>query len=275
MRLLPESGKILGGHVWYGNRDILSVSEAQMRRLRGGGISMIFQEPSISLNPFLKVSTQMVEAIRLHKNLSRNEARSKAVELLRVTGIPEAENRIDEYPYQFSGGMLQRVLIAIAAGCGVEILIADEPTSDLDVTSQAKVLDLMHKVSEDEGTSILLVTHDLGVAARMCDTICVMYAGRIVEAAPAFEFYKEPLHPYSKELLSSVPGAKGSLAGKAPITGSKLPDFRHLPAGCAFHPRCPFATGACRREPPPEIRHDDRTVRCRLWQDEQHTTNLS
>lgn len=265
IRLLPKEGRIAGGGVIYRGLDILRMNEKGMRCIRGGGISMIFQEPSATFNPFLKISTQMIETIRLHKDLSKHEARRRAVELLDAVGIADPERRIEHYPHQFSGGMLQRVLVSVAVGCDADVILADEPTSDLDVTSQDRTLDLLASLSGQNGTAILLVTHDFGVAARMCDTICVMYAGRVVEAAPVSELYRDPKHPYTKALMSAIPDLRSRRGEVPPAIGGKPPDFRSLPAGCAFHPRCAFAMAVCRLNAPPEFALGDRTVRCWLY----------
>ncbi len=207
MRLIPSPpGRIVGGEVLFEGQDILKLTEKQMRSIRGKKISMIFQDPMTSLNPFLKISTQMVETIRLHeKDVSKQEALERSIEMLKLVGIPSAEKRIHSYPHQFSGGMRQRVMIAQALSCNAEVLIADEPTTALDVTIQAQILELIAKLSDKMGTAVILITHDLGVVAGMCDQVCVMYAGRIVERAETDELYARPSHPYTEGLIKSVP----------------------------------------------------------------------
>ena len=206
MRLVPSPpGKTVGGKVIFDGKDILQMSEKELRNIRGNKISMIFQDPMTSLNPFLKISTQMIETIRLHQDVTKKEAREKAVEMLRLVGIPKPEQRIDCYPHQFSGGMRQRVMIAMALSCNAEILIADEPTTALDVTIQAQILELIKALTEKFNTAVILITHDLGVVAGMCDKVCVMYAGRIVESSPTEDLFEHPMHPYTEGLIASVP----------------------------------------------------------------------
>ncbi|MBN1685218.1 MAG: ABC transporter ATP-binding protein [Spirochaetales bacterium] len=270
IRLLPRGGRTTGGRVIYGGRDLLRIPETDMRRLRGGSISMIFQEPASSFNPFLKISTQILETIRLHNDVGKHEARRIALELLDSVGIPDPDKRIEDYPHQFSGGMLQRVLVAMAAGCNPQVILADEPTSNLDVTTQDITLDSIKKVSDQSGAAMLLVTHDFGVAARMCDMICVMYAGRLIETAPASEFFREPRHPYAKALMNAVPDVRIRNTAAPASIGGKPPDFNNLPAGCAFHPRCPYPTAVCRTQAPPEFRYGNRTVRCWLHGEGDH-----
>jgi oligopeptide transport system ATP-binding protein len=251
MRLLPENGRTARGRVQLFDENILEMTDERMRRVRGGRISMIFQEPAVSFNPYLRISTQMIEAIRNHQDMSVGEARQRSIELLDYVGIGDPKNRIEYYPHQLSGGMLQRVLIAMASGSNAEVILADEPTSSLDVTSQDRILELLKNRSRKNGTSILLVTHDLGVAAAMCDTICVMYAGRFVETAPVLKLYKNPQHPYTKALLKSIPVVSGQGNRGISVIQGRPPDLGCLPAGCAFHPRCPDAIDLCRESVPP------------------------
>lgn len=274
MRLVQSPpGKIVGGEVFFEGDDILKVSEAEMRNIRGNKISMIFQDPMTSLNPFLRISTQMIETIRLHEtNVTKQEALARSIQLLKNVGIPGAEERIFCYPHQFSGGMRQRVMIAMALSCNAKLLIADEPTTALDVTIQAQILELIQKVNHEMKTSVILITHDLGVVAGMCDNVCVMYAGKIVEKAPTDKIYKFPAHPYTEGLIMSVPrmdikGEKGKLFS---IEGQP-PNVIDLPECCAFHPRCHKAMqGLCNRCYPPTVMlDDDHEVTCWLYGDEK------
>ena len=207
MRLIPSPpGKVVGGEALFEGVDILKLSEKEMREIRGNKISMIFQDPMTSLNPFLRISTQMVETIRLHeKDVSKQEALKRSIDMLKLVGIPSAEKRIQNYPHQFSGGMRQRVMIAMALSCNAQVLVADEPTTALDVTIQAQILELIDKLSTRMGTAVILITHDLGVVAGMCNQVCVMYAGKIVEKAATEDLYERPSHPYTEGLIKSVP----------------------------------------------------------------------
>ena len=206
MRLIPTPpGKIVGGEILLDGENILEMNEKELSKIRGNRISMIFQDPMTALNPYLKISTQLIETIRLHQGLDKIEARKKAIEMLKLVGIPAAERRIDAYPHQFSGGMRQRVMIAIALSCNPEVLIADEPTTALDVTIQAQILDLIKDLSLKLNTAVIMITHDLGVVAGMCDNVCVMYAGRIVERAPVDDLFESPKHPYTNGLIQSIP----------------------------------------------------------------------
>ncbi len=254
MRLIPSPpGKVVGGQALFEGEDILALDEKEMRKIRGNKISMIFQEPMTSLNPFLRISTQMIETIRLHnKGLTRKEALERSIEMLRLVGIPSAEKRVTNYPHQFSGGMRQRVMIAMALSCNAEILIADEPTTALDVTIQAQILELINKLSVQMGTSVILITHDLGVVAGMCDEVCVMYAGKIVEKAETEKLYAFPAHPYTEGLIRSVPRMNTTKKGERlySIEGQP-PNVIDLPPCCPFHPRCPKVMDVCRVAYPP------------------------
>lgn len=274
MRLIQSPpGRIVGGQVLFEGTDILGLSETEMRSIRGNRISMIFQDPMTSLNPFLRISTQMVETIRLHdKSVGKAEALSRSIEMLKKVGIPGAEERIFCYPHQFSGGMRQRVMIAMALSCNAELLIADEPTTALDVTIQAQILELIQKVNREMGTAVILITHDLGVVAGMCDNVCVMYAGKIVEKAPTDKIYKFPAHPYTEGLIQSVPrmdkrGERGRLFS---IEGQP-PNVIDLPDCCAFHPRCHKAIkGLCDNcHPPTRMLDGDHEVSCWLYATEE------
>jgi len=268
MKLIPSPpGRIVGGQALLDGQDIFRQSPAEVRRIRGGRISMIFQDPMTCLNPFLRISTQMVETIRLHQGLGAAQAKDKAVDMLRLVGIPNPAKRVDAYPHQFSGGMRQRVMIAMALSCNPEILIADEPTTALDVTIQAQILEIIKKLSRELGTAVILITHDLGVVAGMCDNICVMYAGRIVEKAPVNVLYREPKHPYTQGLIKSVPRLDRPGKQRLHSIEGQPPNLIELPDVCAFHPRCEFAMDVCRRKYPPETALDGRMVRCWLYEE--------
>jgi len=248
-------GRIVGGAIRFEGKDLLELSEPEMERIRGNEISMIFQEPMTSLNPLFTIGRQVSEAIALHQGLSRKEAMDRAVEMLRRVYIPEPERRVHAYPHQMSGGMRQRVMIAMALSCNPKVLIADEPTTALDVTIQAQILDLMRELQETYGTAIVLITHDMGVVAENADRVVVMYAGRKVEEAPADELFDRPGHPYTKGLLGSIPHldtaaqSNGARARLNEIKGM-VPSLFDLPPGCSFAPRCGFATDRCRGEQP-------------------------
>jgi len=238
MRLVPEpQGKIIGGQIMLGRRSLLELSEKQMRSVRGNRIAMIFQEPMTSLNPVYTVGNQIVEAIRLHQHKSSKVAWADAVEMLKKVGIAEPERRVRQYPHQMSGGMRQRVMIAMAVSCRPELLIADEPTTALDVTIQAQILDLLSERQGQSGMSILLITHNLGVVAERADDVAVMYASRIVEVADCRSLFAEPLHPYTRGLLRSLPRLGLSQKRLQTIEGN-VPEPLHFPSGCKFHPRC-------------------------------------
>jgi len=246
-------GKIMGGEVIFKGEDILKMNEKQLRQLRGAKISMIFQDPMTSLNPFLRVSTQMIETLQLHQKLDKKQARQKAIEMLTMAGIPAAEERIDSYPHQFSGGMCQRVMIAMGLSCNPEILIADEPTSALDVTIQAQILDLMKDLTEKLGTAVILITHSLGVVAGMCDSIYVMYAGRVVERGTAEDIFENPQHPYTRGLIKSVPRLDKRNRERLFSIPGQPPNVIDLPPCCPFFPRCSEATERCKTAYPDEV----------------------
>ena len=258
MRLVPSPpGRIVGGTITLEGRDLLQLDEAEMRDIRGNDISMIFQEPMTSLNPVLTIGHQIAEALRLHQELSKSAANEKAVEMLRLVKIPEPAQRTREYPHQLSGGMRQRAMIAMALACNPRVLIADEPTTALDVTIQAQILDLMLELQQKLGTAIILITHNLGVVAETAQRVVVMYAGRKVEEADVDALFAEPLHPYTHGLLGSIPRL-AIIGGKSANAGQKLkeipgmvPALTNLPPGCTFAPRCAFADDRCRAQFPP------------------------
>ena len=248
MGLVPDPpGKIISGEIFYNGEDLLKKSNAEMRKIRGGQISMIFQDPMTALNPVLRVGDQIAEVVHLHGNCSRAEAMERAIKMLEMVGIPA--ERASEYPHQFSGGMKQRVVIAIALACEPQLIIADEPTTALDVTIQAQVLDMMSDLKKEIGTSMILITHDLGVVAETCDKVAIMYAGEIVEYGDLRNIFKETAHPYTKGLFGSLPSLNQKTHRLKPIAGL-MPDPANLPEGCKFNPRCPYADERCRSEEP-------------------------
>lgn len=249
MRLIPEPpGKIMCGEIFFQGEDILQIPEDQMRTLRGSKMSMIFQDPMTSLNPVMTVGEQIAEVIEIHEMLNPVEAMKKAEEMLELVGIPKF--RINDYPHQFSGGMKQRVVIAIALACNPKFLIADEPTTALDVTIQAQVLELMNDLKERLKTAMLLITHDLGVVAQVCDKVAIMYAGEIIEIGTLEDIFNSPKHPYTHGLFGSIPSLDEEVGRLKPITGL-MPDPTNLPSGCKFHPRCPNAVEICASKIPP------------------------
>lgn len=272
MRLIPSPpGKIVGGEIMFEGQDILKLPEKELRNIRGNKVSMIFQDPMTSLNPFLKISTQMVETIMLHnKDMSKKEALERSIEMLKLVGIPSAEKRIQSYPHQFSGGMRQRVMIAMALSCNAQVLIADEPTTALDVTIQAQILELIKDLSIKLRTAVIIITHDLGVVAGMCDKVCVMYAGRIVEKADTDDLYANPSHPYTEGLIMSVP--RMDLAHKNDRLFSiegQPPNVIDLPPCCPFHPRCHKDMEICKHAyPPTRTVGKNHEVSCWLYVDE-------
>ncbi len=251
MGLVPKPpGIIAGGRAVYQGEDLLTMNQKQLSTIRGNRIAMIFQDPMTALNPFLTVEEQLTEVTILHLGHSRAEARKHAINMLEMVGIPGAERRIDEYPHQFSGGMRQRVMIAIALSCKPDILIADEPTTALDVTIQSQILELMKKLQREEGTAIIMITHDMGVIANVCDRVNVMYAGRVVEQADVRTLFAKPRHPYTMGLLNSIPRLDEAVGEMlTPIEGQP-PNLAELPPGCAFAPRCPYCEPGCEQSRP-------------------------
>jgi oligopeptide/dipeptide ABC transporter ATP-binding protein len=248
MRLIEPPGRIVSGSVTLDGRDLLTLDEREMEQVRGARIGMVFQDPLTSLNPALSIGSQIAETLQAHQRMSRAAAERKAIELLARVGVANPEQRIHDYPHHFSGGMRQRVLIAAAIGCSPSVIIADEPTTALDVTVQAKILRLLHDLQRDMGAALLLITHDLGVVAAMADEVLVMYAGRIVERADVDTLFHAPRHPYTKALLACVAGIEDDRRTPLEPIGGSAPDLRNPPHGCRFAPRCPSAQDICRRQ---------------------------
>jgi peptide/nickel transport system ATP-binding protein/oligopeptide transport system ATP-binding protein len=266
LRLIPPPGRIVKGEIIFDGQNLLTLSEAQMRSIRGNSIALIPQDPMTSLNPVYTIGDQIIEAIELHQKVGRQEARKRAIEVLDRVRIPEAATRVDDYPHQFSGGMRQRVMIAMALSCKPRLLIADEPTTALDVTVQAQILDLLREIQKAEGMSIVLITHDLGVVAEMCDNVAVMYAGSIVEYTNVKDLFASPKHPYTSGLLNSIPSKEKERL--VSIEGQP-PGLIDLPPGCRFLPRCPLAETKCQEKLPPlELKAPGHTARCVVVQPE-------
>ncbi|MBW2241878.1 MAG: ABC transporter ATP-binding protein [Deltaproteobacteria bacterium] len=254
-------GEYAGGEIRFEGEDLLQVSEGRMREVRGNDIAMIFQEPMTSLNPVFTVGEQIVEVIQLHQKLSAGPARTRAIEMLQRVGIPSPERRVDDYAHQMSGGMRQRVMIAMALACNPKLLIADEPTTALDVTIQAQILDLLSRLQEELGMSVLLITHDLGVVAETAQRVVVMYAGKVVEQAGVHQLFGAPRHPYTVGLLGALPDVDGVGDRLHPIEGN-VPDARSMPSGCRFHPRCPVAIPRCAEDEPALEGEPEHRVAC-------------
>jgi len=250
MRLIPDPpGRIVSGRVLFAGHDMLKLSEAQLTKIRGHEMSMIFQEPMTSLNPVLTIGDQVAEAMLLHQKISRREARNRTIEALKLVRIPAAEKRIADYPHQLSGGMRQRVMIAMALSCNPKLLIADEPTTALDVTIQAQILNLLSQLQSKLGMALVMITHDLGIVAEFVSRVVVMYAGKVVEEAEVKELFRHPSHPYTEGLLASIPKIDRTVERLKVIPGL-VPDPMHMPAGCRFHPRCGYADERCRSVEP-------------------------
>ena len=271
LRLLPEPpARIESGAVLFKGSDLCKISRRDLRKITGREIAMVFQDPMTSLNPVMTIGRQISEGLRTHIGITEASARLKVVELLRLVGVPSAAERLDDYPHQFSGGMRQRVMIAMALACDPALLIADEPTTALDVTIQAQILRLINRLKQQLGMSVIWVTHDLGVVARLADRVAVMYAGAIVEEASVTDFYAAPLHPYSRGLLQSLPGPSAAPRGRLLPIGGQPPNLLRLPAGCAFADRCPIAITRCRHETPSleQTRQSSRDrVACWRWRE--------
>lgn len=268
MRLVDyDNGAILDGQVLFQGRNLADLSQEEMRRIRGGQIGMIFQEPMSALNPVFTVGHQIAEAVMLHEGKSREEAWKRAEEMLTLVGISEPATRAQQYPHEFSGGMRQRAMIAMALACNPRLLIADEPTTALDVTIQAQILDLLRVLKKEFNMSIMLITHDMGVAAEMADHIVVMYAGKVVEYGTVFQLFDQPHHPYTVGLLASIPGLEGERGGHLHTIRGSIPSITNMPPGCRFHPRCPYASDKCRQEEPPLLDFDGQLSAC--WHADQ------
>jgi oligopeptide transport system ATP-binding protein len=276
IRLIPNPpGRIVSGEIVFDGVDILSLPEAEVRKIRGRRIAMIFQDPMTSLNPFMKISRQLMEMTELHLGYTKAQAYAHAINMLEKVGIPDARSRVDDYPHEFSGGMRQRVMIAMALSCEPELLIADEPTTALDVTIQAQILELIKTLKQASGASVILITHDLGVVAGMTDHLIVMYAGKIFEQAPTAELFALPGNPYTKGLLRSVPDPLKEQDQLYQIPGLP-PDVAHLPAGCPFAPRCELAEDICRREFPPFVQlTSDHFSLCHFAEDVYATSEVT
>lgn len=267
LRLLERPGKIIGGEVNFKGKDLTKVGNKEMRDIRGNEISMVFQEPMTSLNPVYTIGQQIRETLKVHEGLGKHNGNKRGIELLERVGIPSPEQRIKQYPHQLSGGMRQRVMIAIALACNPELLIADEPTTALDVTIQAQILELMNELQDEFGMSIIMITHDMGVVAETCDYVAVMYCGKVVEYQDVKSLFKNPKHPYTVGLLRSIPRHDTDLDELEPIRGT-VPSASNMPKGCRFAPRCPFATDLCREELPTlDKQGDGGEVRCWIYTD--------
>jgi len=272
MRLVASPGKITGGAIRFKGRDLASLSEKEMRNVRGNDIAMVFQEPMTSLNPVFKIGAQVAEAIRIHRKMSKKDAWQEAGRMLELVSIPDPYKRLDDYPHQLSGGMRQRVMIAMALSCDPELLIADEPTTALDVTIQAQIMELLASLQKKLGLAILLITHDLGVVAEFCERVIVMYTGRIVEEASVGELFANPAHPYTRGLLKSLPSINEDPANRPPRLATirgMVPSLTALPHGCKFNPRCPDVMEICYGNEPAQMKVGDaHTARCYLHGDQ-------
>lgn len=265
MRLIPDPpGRIVGGSILFEGQDLAKASEKQMEKIRGNQIGMIFQDPMTSLNPTMTIGRQLMEGIMKHQGLSKKEAKEKAVEMLSLVGIPQPDRRVNQYPHEFSGGMRQRVMIAMALSCEPRLLIADEPTTALDVTIQAQIIELMKELKEKTGTSIILITHDLGVVAGLCSRVLVMYAGQIVESGLIRDVFYHPKHPYTYSLLRAVPRLDAKQKSRLVSIPGQPPDLLNPPKGCSFAPRCEFAMRVCLERPPEEVVLEDHHM-ARCW----------
>ncbi len=266
MGLLAEPGHVAGGSMEFEGKDLVHLSERDYRALRGNDMAMIFQEPMTSLNPVYRVGKQIVEAIRTHENVSKKEARKRAIDMLRKVGIPSPEKRIDDYPHQMSGGMRQRVMIAMALSCNPKLLIADEPTTALDVTIQAQILDLLRRLRDDTGMAVLLITHDLGVVSETADRVVVMYCGQVVEEAEVRTLFDHPMHPYTLGLLKSIPRLEDDDSKRLYMIKGMVPNPLEMPPGCHFSDRCDSCMDICREKIPNLVDIDGHKVRCFLYE---------
>ena len=269
MRLLGKTGRVKQGEIRFNDVNLAALSEDELRGIRGNDISMIFQEPMTSLNPVFSIGNQMMEGIKLHLKMKSREAKAYAIEMLKKVGIPRAEAIMDEYPHALSGGMRQRVMIAMALACKPKLLIADEPTTALDVTIQAQILELMKDLRKDSGTAIMLITHDLGVIAEMADKVVVMYAGQVVEEGDVFTLFDDPKHPYTKGLMGSIPHLEFEEGERLASIPGTVPSLTNMPKGCRFHTRCEFATDKCVSQQPPFMEAGkDHYARCWLVEEQ-------
>ncbi len=251
MRLIPyPPGIIMGGEIFFKGQDLLKASDEYLRDIRGDRIAMVFQEPTTSFNPVFSIKSQISEALKIHRNLDNEAAGEETVKLLKLVGIPDAERRVNDYPHQFSGGMQQRIMIAMALSCNPELIIADEPTTSVDVTVQAQLLELLDNLRSQFGTAVIIITHNLGVVARYVDRVNVMYAGRLVETGPTDAIYGEPMHPYTLGLMASVPRLDLPRSRELHVIKGLPPNLARLPQGCYFHPRCYLANDRCKKESP-------------------------
>ncbi|WP_017547816.1 ABC transporter ATP-binding protein [Salinicoccus carnicancri] len=264
LQLIDDPGKIVGGSIRFKDEELTTAKGSRMRNIRGNEISMIFQEPMTSLNPVYTIGQQLREAYKIHQGLGKREGTKRAIEMLELVGIPSPEKRVDQYPYELSGGMRQRVMIAMALACKPELLIADEPTTALDVTIQAQILELIKNLQEEIGMSVVMITHDLGVVAETCDYVAVMYCGKVVEFADIETLFENPRHPYTVGLLNSLPRHDIDQDELVPIKGS-VPAPDEMPSGCRFAPRCPHASDICRELPELETQEDGNDVRCWIY----------
>ena len=258
-------GKIISGEIWFEGNNLLKKSADEIRRIRGNEISIIFQEPMTSLNPVLTIGDQIMENIITHQKLNKHGARRQAIEMLKLVGIPSPDKRIDEYPHQLSGGMRQRAMIAMALSCKPKLLIADEPTTALDVTIQAQILELIRKLRQEIGMAVMMITHDLGVIAEMADNVVVAYGGKVMEYGDVIRIFKDPLHPYTRALYNSIPRISDHRKRRLEVIDGMVPNPLDLPEGCSFHPRCKFAEPICRRVEPELIALGARRVRCLMY----------
>ena len=269
MQLIPNPpGKVTGGQILYNGKDLVKLSEREMEKIRGNEISMIFQEPMTSLNPIIRCGKQIAESLRLHRGMKKKEAMEEAIKMMQAVGIANPQARAYEYPHQMSGGMRQRVMIAMALACQPQILIADEPTTALDVTIQAQILDLIRDLNQEMNTSVVFITHDLGVVSELCDTVIVMYNGHIVEKAPTADIFREPLHPYTQGLLNSIPRLDEDVELLNTIEGT-VPAPDAMPAGCRFAPRCPYGKDRCMKEKPGVYHAGNSLVSCFRYEGEK------
>ena len=272
MQLIGKPGKIVNGEIDFKGENLLNKDKEEMRKIRGKEIAMIFQEPMTSLNPVYTVGQQIMEAVLIHEDMTKEQARERAIQMLDLVKIPDAEKRLNSYPHEFSGGMRQRVIIAMALSCNPEFLICDEPTTALDVTIQAQILNLINELKEKTGTAVMMITHDLGVISEVADNVMVMYAGQVVEYTDVDTVFEKPLHPYTQGLISCIPKLGGQEEKLSTIKGM-VPSFNDMPEGCLFCPRCEYAKDICRKERPELVDLDGHQVRCFKYTDRWEEEN--